>query len=193
MALVSRFTSAAVGGWSPTCAHFTHSAPPDLEVHRRLFGCPLVFDSDFDGFVCESDSLDRPNRFADPGLAALARDYANSLAEALPEPSLTQQVVTCLRLLLPVGHSSLDRVASHIGLNKRSLQRKLGAEGHAFGDLLDEMREELARDYLANSSLSLPEIADLLGYATTTSLTRWFTARFGISPTGWRAANSKRD
>lgn len=194
MALIRRFTSAAVGGdWRPACAYFTHSAPDELDVHRRVFGCPLRFESDFDCLVCESASLDRPNLLADAALADLARDYADRLAEALPEPSLTEQAKAGLRLLLPVGHASLARIAAHLGLNKRSLQRGLAAEGQAFGSLLDDLREELARDCLANTSLSVSEIAELLGYATATSLTRWFTARLGKSPTAWRAAHARRD
>lgn len=193
MALIRSFTSAAVGGdWSPACAYFAHSAPPELDVHRRVFGCPLRFDSDSDCLVCDSASLDQPNLLADAALADLAKDYADRLAEALPEPSLTEQARAALRLLLPVGQASLGRIAAHLGLNKRSLQRRLAAEGHAFGSLLDDMREELARDCLANTSLSVAEVADLLGYATATSLTRWFTARLGTSPTAWRAAHAKR-
>ena len=194
MALICRFASAAVGGdWNPAFAHFTHSAPPELDVHLRVFRCTLCFDSDFDGFVFDSESLDQANRFADVALADLARDYADRLAEALPEPSLSEQVREGLRLLLPAGNASADRVAAHLGLSKRSLQRKLEAEGHSFGSLLDEMREELALDYLANTALPLAHISELLGYSAPTSFTRWFTARMGSSPGGWRAAHARPD
>lgn len=194
MGLLCRFASAAAGGqWNPISAHFTHSAPPSVDVHRRLFRCALHFDSDFDGFVFDSESLDRPNRLADEALAALARDYADRLAEVLPEPSIAEQARAGIALLLPGGNASADRVAAHLGLNKRSLQRKLAADGLSFGRLLDEMRDEISRDYLDNSSLSVAQISDLLGYATTTSFTRWFTARLGMSPSSWRAARAKPD
>ena len=43
--------------WRPRSVHFTHAAPSDLSFYRRLFGCPLVFDSDFNGLTCAAHDL----------------------------------------------------------------------------------------------------------------------------------------
>jgi len=66
--------------WRPQAVHFTHPANNDLQIHRRLFGCPLHFDSDFNGVVCLKADMDRANVQADAAMAS----YAQSFIEPCP-------------------------------------------------------------------------------------------------------------
>ncbi len=80
--VLSRHSSALLGAhWKPHSVHFTHAAPPDLTFHRRFFGCPVTFESDFNGFVCAAADLDYPNPNADPVLVRYAESLANPLNE----------------------------------------------------------------------------------------------------------------
>ena len=49
------------------------------------------------------------------------------------------------------------------------------------------MRRELALRYLANPAHSVSAVAQMTGYATLSSFSRWFTGEFGMSPAQWRA------
>ena len=68
-----------------------------------------------------------------------------------------------------------------------TLQRLLEREGCTFGEILNDIRRELAQRYLAEPSHPIATVAELVGYRTPSSFTRWFTAEFGQSPTTWRA------
>jgi AraC-like DNA-binding protein len=69
----------------------------------------------------------------------------------------------------------------------RTLQARLSAEGARFSDLVEAQRERLARNYLAQRTLSLDEIADRLGYGEQTSFGRAFKRWTGMTPQQFRS------
>ena len=172
--------------WHPKTVHFTHSAPPDLKIHRRVLGCPVEFDAEFNGLVCLSADLDRPNTQADSGMAS----YAQSFIDAIPhqgQSSIVLDVRKSIYLLLPMGRASVEQIAQGLGMNVRTLQRRLDAHSVVFSTLINDVRSELAQRYIANKSYSLGRIAEQLGYSNLSSFTRWFTTQFGATPSAMRA------
>jgi AraC-like DNA-binding protein len=171
--------------WSPEEIHFIHSAPADMRIHRRSFSCPIVFDSDSNAIVFSQEALQERNPAGD---AELAHQAERLLALIMPPATIrsaADRVRRLLRLLLPEHRGTLDEVAREARVTPRTLQRQLRREGYSFGELLDEVRRELAQQYLSASS-SVTEIALMIGYQSSCSFTRWFTTRFGMSPLDWR-------
>jgi AraC-like DNA-binding protein len=166
-----------------------HPAPADLSVHRRIFGPISEFGSDFHGVTCSRADLDAPNPSADPAMAQYAERYVRTLPNA-DRRSLSQDVEKAIRLLLPIGEASIGRVAASLGLNERTLQRRLVAEGAEFSRLLEGVRRDLAARYVANAALPLSRVAGLVGYGRQSSFSRWFAEAFGASATDWRAAGA---
>jgi AraC-like DNA-binding protein len=174
------------GRWRPYSVHFTHAAPADLAAHRSLFGADVEFGSEFNGIVFGAADLDRPNPTADPALADYARTFIDSLPKA-QAGSIAREVSKTAYLLLPLGRASMPQVAQGLGMNPRTLQRRLAAEGEEFSQLVDRVRRDLAIRYVANPAYSLAQIARMLGYGQHSSFTRWFAAAFGAPPAAWRA------
>ncbi len=171
--------------WRPQAIHFTHAANSDLQVHRRLFGCPLYFDSEFNGVVCLKTDMDRPNARADAAMAS----YAQSFIDAIPkrgQSSVLQDVRRSVYLLLPMGRASVEQIASGLGVNVRTLQRRLDESGVSFSQVLNEVRSELAQRYITHTAHSMGRVAEQLGYSNLSSFTRWFTTQFGCSPSQMR-------
>lgn len=167
--------------WHPQAVHFTHSAPPELQVHRRVFGCPVQFESDFNGLACISADLDRPNMHADAAMAS----YAQSFLDAIPrrgESSIVLDVRRSIYLLLPMGRASVAQISQGLGVNVRTLQRQLDEAGASFSTLINDVRGELAQRYIFNTSHTLGRIAEQLGYSNLSSFTRWYISRFGSAP-----------
>ena len=171
--------------WRSQAVHFTHSANADVQIHRRLFGCPLHFDSDFSGLVCLKTDMDRPNERADAAMAS----YAQSFMDAMPQrgqSSVVQDVRRSVYLLLPMGRASVEQIASGLGVNVRTLQRRLDEAGVSFSQVLNEVRSELAQRYITHTPHSMGRVAEQLGYSNLSSFTRWFTSAFGCSPSKMR-------
>ncbi len=179
------------GAWQPESIHFRHGAPASLETHSRVFGCPVVFESEFDGIFCRSASLDVANPWADSAMAANAQLFIDLLARQRPSQSVTEQARRAIFLLISSGMATKEKVAENLAIHPRSLQRVLQRENTNFGELLSEAKRELAVRYLNGTTQSVTDIALLLGYSTISSFTRWFTEEFGKSPAAWRKAPPK--
>ncbi|MFC5707427.1 AraC family transcriptional regulator [Aeromonas eucrenophila] len=183
-----RFCAAQVGvgaNWHPISVNFTHDAPADLSIHKRLFGCKLEFGSEFNGIVCHSADLDIPNPLANQAMARHARQYLDTLMVETQQSLLTD-VRKAIYLLLPMGRATIEQIARTLGMNVRTLQRHLEESGATFSELINEVRRDLVMRYLQNSGYSLGHIADMLGYSMPSSFTRWFNAQFGMPPATWR-------
>ncbi|HKD23985.1 MAG TPA: AraC family transcriptional regulator [Rhizomicrobium sp.] len=177
--------------WKPYSVNFVHAAPPDLSVHRRVFGTTPVFGAEFSGIVCEGRDLDRPNPSADPEMAR----YAKQFVEAMPgasRRSIVQEVKKAIYLLLPQGRATIEQVAAGLGVNVRALQRQLSAAGEVYSDLLDDVRQDLAERYLENDAHSITEIGAMLGFSHSSAFSRWYRSQFGVPPANARKRRDKR-
>jgi AraC-like DNA-binding protein len=172
--------------WRAQSVNFTHPPPTDLTVHWRMFGSIVEFNSDFNGLTCSRSDLDAPNPSADPGLAQFAERYLRTLPNA-DRRSVSQEVQKALYTLLPLGGGSIARVAAHLGVHERTLQRKLRQEDADFSGLLNDIRRDLTVRYLANRNLPLSRVAGLVGYSRQSSFSRWFAEEFGTSASNWQA------
>lgn len=172
--------------WNPRSVNFTHAPPPDLQLHQRMFRCPVNFDSEFNGIVCTAADLDTPNPKADPEMARYARRFVESLP-GTNEPSVVLEVRKAIYLLLPMERATIEQIAQSLGMNVRTLQRRLGDAGESFSDLINGVRRDLVVRYLENPRYSLGRIAAMLGYSVHSSFTRWFITQFGVAPAVWRA------
>jgi AraC-like DNA-binding protein len=172
--------------WLPASVSLPHPAPSDRETHQRVLGPRLEFDQPHAGLVVYDADLDKPLPHADPGL----RTYAHEILRGLGPPkgeSETQRVGRLVESLLPVGRCSAQQVARHLGVNRRTLHRRLAAEGTTFAAVLDETRGSVAERLLLNERLTVTEISQSLGFAAPSGMSRWFRAQYGCSPTAWVA------
>jgi AraC-like DNA-binding protein len=178
---------ASGGSWEPEAVHFTHSAPKDRAAFEAFFRAPLEFASRFNGLSCTTESLNLPLPRADRAMALNARRLLRPAEEPGEQAPMSDRAKQAIVLLLSNGRVTLGGVAAQLNLTARSLQRSLEAEGRTFGGLLNEVRRELAQQYLAGSQ-RLTWISDELGYATLSSFSRWFRNEFGTTPSEWREA-----
>jgi AraC-like DNA-binding protein len=177
------------GDWQPECVHFVHGPPGDLGVHRRFFACPIAFESSFNGLSCADSALAERDPAAEPALADHARRIVD-VQLATAERDVRREIRRMLPVLLPLGRATLAEVGRELGLHPRSLQRRLAREGDCFADLLNTARRDLARRQLSNPSLPIGTIAEIVGFDTPSSFSRWFRVEFGQSPRRWRVATA---
>lgn len=171
--------------WHPRLVCFTHRAPPDLSVHRRVFGRNVEFGHEFDGIVCDAADLDAPNPGADPVMAR----YTQRLLEQAPRrrSRASDRVRELVVLLLPRGHCHVEALAQHLGVTRRTLARQLAAEGTTFSEVVDGVRADLSARYLKEGELPLREVSDLLGFSNPSAFSRWHRNRHGAAPSRARA------
>ena len=64
----------------------------------------------------------------------------------------------------PGNFPSVEELAKDLATSTRTLSRSLQDLGTSYQKLLDEVRKEMAIEYLRNSSLPIEEVAQLVGY-----------------------------
>ena len=167
-------------------AHNRRKQVPEIE---KLLRCAVKTGSDFDEIVFSRESGKYPIVTADPYLNQLcARLCEETLARLGKKAStLKVKVENAIAVLLPHGEMHFDAVAAELGMSGRTLARRLASEGHSFSKILDGLRSALARRYLAESDMSISEIAWLLGYSEVANFTHAFNRWTGTSPRTERA------
>lgn len=114
------------------------------------------------------------------------------LSELDETATMSDRVHGALLELLPSGSASLQAVSKKLAVSTRTLQRRLSAEDRSFQLVLDTTREELARHYLASSTMSGAEVSFLLGFEDPNSFFRAFQSWTGETPEQVRAASHDR-
>jgi AraC-like DNA-binding protein len=151
-----------------------------------VLGTAIEFSQECNAIVCRGRDLDMPIPAADPTLNREVKRWLDmQLANLRDEPA--QRARQIVRMLLPGGLCSVDQVAQHLGMHRRTLNRHLAAEGESVSTIINAVRAELAEEYLANSKRRLYEVAELLGFSSAADFSRWFRSQFGKTPSGWAA------
>ena len=172
----------------PSGVEFQHAAPADLSEHQRLFNCPVKFDAPENRLSFPSSFLSLPIAKADASLCALLDRHAEELLTKYPpRDSLIDQVRNLIADEFRGGEPSLERIAEHLSLTPRTLQRKLQELGTSYNDVLDQMRRQLAMRYLREPQMAICEVAYLLGFSESSSFHRAFKRWTGVTPKEFRS------
>lgn len=161
-----------------------HQVPDTVAAqYHAFFDCPIRFGADKTRLYLPLNSLNTSFHHADPQLILRLEQQAEALMNALPavdtfDDELRQVLIRCLHN----GEPGLEQVAEAMNLSVRSLQRRLAEQQQTFQQILARTRLALARQYLQDASLSLSDIAFLLGYSEQSAFQRAFKQWTGQTP-----------
>ncbi|EKF76057.1 AraC family transcriptional regulator [Alcanivorax hongdengensis A-11-3] len=160
-------------------------APPWAAVYEERLGCPVTFGAPRFRIELSAATLATPCLTADPALHRTAvRDCEHQLRQLQGGGPLSQQIGNCL--LESTDYPSLEAMADRFAMSRRTLIRKLKAEGTSYQELLDEVRRELAAWYLLETHEPIERVAERLGYQDTSNFSRTFRRWFGVTPLAMR-------
>lgn len=178
-------------GLNPVHVGFRHATPGNQDAYEALFRCPVKFGCEHNeiGFSREDAMQTLPS--ANPVLAQMNDRIVIRRLSALDRDNIPNRARSAIMEQLPSGHISDESVASALNMTSRTLNRKLKAEGLSFRTLLQTVREDLARQYIEDRSLTLTEITFLLGFSEMSSFSRAFKNWTGQSPSAARNAEDE--
>jgi AraC-like DNA-binding protein len=175
-------------GFTPLQMSFARAAPRDLQPYRRFFGAPVVFDAVHTQIEFDAAWLARPPADAEAATRG-SLQHASRGVDAHAPRTLAERARSVARaLLMSDDELSEARIAVELGLHVRTLRRRLvGEVRDGVRAIIDEVRDEMARQLLAETRLPLADIAQALHYADAASFSRAFSRRIGMPPGRWRA------
>lgn len=176
--------------WNPTEVLLARPAPPDPRPYKHFFRAPLSFDAEQSAIVFASTWLDHRIPDADPALHRHLQREAEDLHRQRGADLVTE-LRYLLRRLLVTNQCSAAQAATQLCMHERTLNRRLRERGTSFQRELDSIRYDLARHFLAETSMPLATIAEALAYADTTAFSRAFRRWSGATPAQWRGGKPK--
>nr|WP_321273763.1 AraC family transcriptional regulator ligand-binding domain-containing protein [uncultured Vibrio sp.] len=156
--------------------------PNNLNAYQAYFGCSIRQGSKT-SIAFRAEDARMPFLTDNQMMLSVFDGDLKQRLEAVSHRGTTSDAVYKILLdLLPQGESSIESVASHMAISKRTLQRKLTSEGVSYQAVLKQVRLQLAEHYLNETELPLIEVSFLLGYQEPNSFIRAYSSWTGVSP-----------
>jgi AraC-like DNA-binding protein len=168
----------------PTHLSFIHARNSNLREFEAFFGCPVEFGASGDQVAFSNETLALPLVTEDRHLLETLQPICDEAAKERGTAigSIRASVENEAQKLLPQGKAKRHSVAKSLGHSERTLTRKLADEGTTYEQVLDQLRQSLAHQYIKERGVSLSQIAWLLGYEGSTSFNHAFRRWTGRSP-----------
>ena len=162
-----------------------HSDHANLKRYQTFFNCSVKLGHHRNEILVDRSVLDQnsgqPDRMASEYCQAQCKKLLNKFGL---QGGVVEQVQKVL-VARPGSFPNIQETAKKLNTSVRTLRRNLNKEGKSFQGLLDEIRLQLATEYLS-SSMRIERIAELLGYSEAANFSHAFKRWTGISPTQQR-------
>jgi AraC-like DNA-binding protein len=161
---------------------FTHVTTAPLTPYRAYFGCPVRFAAAHNELVFDARLISAALP-GDANLNSVLSEHARHQLARVPQVDpLLHTVRGRLLEQMRAGPPNLAAVARSIHVSERTLRRHLQSAGSSYQTLLDELRAQLAIDYLQNSDTAIANVAAQLGFADPSTFYRAFKRWTGMTP-----------
>lgn len=166
---------------------FICDEPENSDIYEHFFDTKIEYNQANNIVVVDNQILNWPVLNGDTTAFSALTTYADTLLNSKEQKQdISHQLKSILPEALRRQSFRIDEVANQLNMSTRTLQRKLKEAGYSYKTLLDNVRRKVAEQYLANSTLSINEIAFLAGYREQSSLNHAFKSWNGISPSAFR-------
>lgn len=152
-----------------------------------LFRVPVKFGAEENCVEIDSDVANEIHSSAHSQMFETHHDMLTRNVAALDESTVAERAGAAIERLLPSAKVTEERVAGIVGMQPRTMHRRLSAEGVTFRALLRDVRMNLARRYMNDASYSVTDVAFMLGYSDVSAFSRAFRSWFGTTPSQFRA------
>jgi AraC-like DNA-binding protein len=154
---------------------------------ERFLGCPVEFGASIDQIALSNETLALPLVTEDRHLLDTLQPICDEAAKErnTTKGTLRASVENEVQRLLHHGKAQRETVANKLAMST-TLARRLADENTTYEEVVDQLRRSLALQYVKQPSLSLSQIAWLLGYEGSSSFNHAFLRWTGRSPSATR-------
>jgi AraC-like DNA-binding protein len=192
---VGQWCAAAEDFWSGkdtmyTRINLTFSKPSYAKDLQSLINCPIAYEQARNELVFPVEVLDHPLRMANELTSQLCEQQCKTILQNLTQEQGLVDEVRKLIINKPGQVPTPVDIASQLNISYRTLRRRLGDEGTSFKQIHNEVRMELASEYIQQTNMTTQQIAFLLGYSEASNFHRAFRAWYGKTPGEYRQVAS---
>lgn len=158
-------------------------------LFEQEFGCPVSFSAERTEITYEMSILDDRPPLTNPVTHAMLRESCEALIGRVPEKSGLAGQVSRIFMESAAPFPAMEAVAARLAMTPRTLRRRLTEEGTSYSHLLDQVRNDLARQYLEANTFTVDDIAELLGFSDTANFRASFKRWNGRTPAQYRSGS----
>ncbi len=158
---------------------------------ERFFGCPVRLNQPRTALVFSKATLSTPISQANVELFRFVHAYfdrARRRLERSREPEPIHRLLTAMLENAAAGNFSVDAAAARARMSLRTAQRLAAEQGTSPQSMIEDIRADSAREFLADPRLSVERIAQFLGYSDDRAFRRAFKRWTGQTPSEFRRA-----
>jgi len=171
----------------PTCVALPYPATRHLNLYKRYYDCELRFGQPVCELTYPRSILSEMPHMAHNLTSKLMQDTCDRILGEVKTTTGVSGEVYQIIASTP-GHSpTMETVAGRLATTVRTLHRKLQAEGASFTQILDDVRCNLAKEYLRSTKLSMDDISDLVGFSEAANFRHAFRRWTGSTPANFRS------
>lgn len=177
-------------GYPPPLVEVNVSQPEPAyaRLYEDTFKCPVNFGAADNDFRIEKSYFTLPLSQAESESARIFAAQCEQICANLVEKGSFAEVIRQHLLQLPNQMASLESIAERLHMTTRTIQRKLASEKTSYLELVENVRHNLAVEYLQTTALTIEEVAVRLGYADAPSFSHAFKRWTGAAPGAAREA-----
>lgn len=164
----------------------SYAATNHWQSYYKVFRCRPNFNASRCAYAFSMQALDLPLLAKDSNMLELLDRRCQDLLDFGSGAKALSQKVTRLLLQQLSSVNSASDISSLLNINERTLRRNLAKENTSFQMLLDNVRQRFAEDCLYNTTLTVQEVAELVGYTEASNFRRAFHRWTSRSPDQYR-------
>jgi AraC-like DNA-binding protein len=176
--------------FAPVELRVTFEAPSDPAAHAGVLGAPVSFGQPRNQLVFDASWLDRRPSLGNALTYAAVLKVCDQFVDELRRRAGVVGTVRHLLLTNLMRNLSLQKVARDLGMSVRTLRRRLADEGASYRQLTDELRRDVAINYLRETAMTVEDIAYALGFSDPANFRQAFRRWTSVTPQQFRAANA---
>jgi AraC-like DNA-binding protein len=173
---------------SPVEVSFKHAPPKKLDDYDAAFNCPVEFKQPHNYIAYKTKDLNMRTAKADESINRflVQRVEEETRGIELSAYKIVHDVENLIRDALPSGIPGVEQIGQIMGMSRRTLTRRLSENGLSFRDLIKKIQEEVSKDLLKNSTISIAHIAFETGISEHSAFSRAFKNWTNQSPAEFR-------
>jgi AraC-like DNA-binding protein len=168
---------------APVEVHLSRREPAPGSPYTRLLHTRVEFNRPLNCLILDGAAMRTPLATHDPD--ERRRLLAAMEGRLMGARGYSAQVRRAIRRALFETAPRMPDVADGLRVHPRTLRRRLSEEGTTFDDLLDEVRQTVARELIELTDMPMSEVGDALAFSSPGVFTDWFRRVFGVPPSGW--------
>ncbi len=164
----------------------TWEKPEYVNMYDDVFKCSTEFSAAANEFRFPAELVDQPLDLANDQAARICEQECARLLRKMSQGESILDTVRRIMINAPGRFPDLPEVAEKLKMSPRNLRRRLADLDTSFREISSDVRMHLATQYLSDTSLSVEQIAFLIGYGEASNFHRAFKKHVKMTPVEFR-------